>query len=263
MTRLVLVPSKVEFDRLYPGDGEQLRGPILAHRSEHEIWAVCGIGAGVAGLVCEKMLNLYDKEVKEVFLLGIAGAFPNSGLQVGQVVQARSECFADLGYRDDEGFHNLDAMGLPLLRASYGSVGAETGLEVWDESQAKAHFITRNMMTTDLESARLLEKQYEAQVENMEGASVALASAMRQTHFYEVRSISNMVGPRDKSSWRIDDALEALREWYQAQPKTREEHLNNVMTREHQEARTAYFEYLDSKEQAETDGYDEAFRNLF
>lgn len=262
MTRLVLIPSKQEFEALYPGGGEQIEGPFYGFRNDHAVWAVCGIGVGVSGLICEKLLNTFD-EVSEVFLLGIAGAFPESGFELCDIVQAKSECFADLGYRDHEGFHNLDDMGFAMLHAAHGTLGTQTLLDVWDEDLPKGNFISVNQITASRETADLLYEHYEADVENMEGASVALACAMRQIRFYQVRAISNMCGPRNKALWDIKGALTALKDWYNKQPISREAFLENLEEKEEEAARKAYYAYLDEKHGFKSDGYDEAFRNLF
>ncbi|GAE26629.1 menaquinone via futalosine step 2 [Halalkalibacter wakoensis JCM 9140] len=44
----------------------------------------------------------------------------------------------------------------------------------------------------------------------MEGFGVAEAARQHQVPVIEVRSISNKVGPRDRDSWRIKEALAAL-----------------------------------------------------
>jgi futalosine hydrolase len=44
----------------------------------------------------------------------------------------------------------------------------------------------------------------------MEGYGVATAAALVGVAFAEVRAISNLVGPRDRPSWRVSDALAAL-----------------------------------------------------
>jgi len=62
-----------------------------------------------------------------------------------------------------------------------------------------------------------------AVAEAMEGFGVATAAALAGGHgpgaaggtgpaFAELRTVSNVVGPRDRSAWRIDLALAALRE---------------------------------------------------
>ena len=44
----------------------------------------------------------------------------------------------------------------------------------------------------------------------MEGAGVAAAAARFGVPYAELRSISNVVGPRDRTSWQIDAALLTL-----------------------------------------------------
>jgi len=44
----------------------------------------------------------------------------------------------------------------------------------------------------------------------MEGIGVCLAADRAGTPFAELRAISNPVGPRDRESWQVSDALAAL-----------------------------------------------------
>jgi futalosine hydrolase len=44
----------------------------------------------------------------------------------------------------------------------------------------------------------------------MEGYGVAIAAELHGLPVLEIRGISNAVGPRDRSAWRIKDALDAL-----------------------------------------------------
>ncbi len=46
----------------------------------------------------------------------------------------------------------------------------------------------------------------------MEGFGVAEAAAAHGTPVLEIRTVSNAVGPRDRSAWRIGEALTALQE---------------------------------------------------
>jgi futalosine hydrolase len=47
--------------------------------------------------------------------------------------------------------------------------------------------------------------------EAMEGFGVATAAAGAGVPFAELRAISNLVGPRDRAAWRLEDAFAALR----------------------------------------------------
>ena len=59
-------------------------------------------------------------------------------------------------------------------------------------------------------AAALLARHPEAVAEAMEGFGVAAAASRAGTAFAELRTISNPVGPRDRDSWRLTEALAAL-----------------------------------------------------
>jgi len=44
----------------------------------------------------------------------------------------------------------------------------------------------------------------------MEGFGVASAARLADVAFVELRTISNLVGPRDREAWRLTEALAAL-----------------------------------------------------
>jgi futalosine hydrolase len=54
-------------------------------------------------------------------------------------------------------------------------------------------------------------------VESMEGAAIAHVAALAGIQVGEIRGISNLVGNRDRSAWRVKEAAiaaqEALLEW--------------------------------------------------
>jgi futalosine hydrolase len=57
---------------------------------------------------------------------------------------------------------------------------------------------------------RLLASHPDAVAEAMEGVGVCLAAARAGVPFAEIRAIANPVGPRQRESWRVSDALAAL-----------------------------------------------------
>jgi len=58
--------------------------------------------------------------------------------------------------------------------------------------------------------ARLLKQKYQAHIENMEGFALAYVCTLAQIPFLEIRTISNLVGTRDKKYWNINLALKKL-----------------------------------------------------
>jgi len=62
------------------------------------------------------------------------------------------------------------------------------------------------------DEAHLRQIRYEASAEDMEGFAVAMACQLQDVSLEIIRGISNVAGDRDKSNWRIDDALSAAAE---------------------------------------------------
>jgi futalosine hydrolase len=62
-------------------------------------------------------------------------------------------------------------------------------------------------------STEQLARRYpDAVAEAMEGFGVATAATQAGVRFAELRTISNLVGPRDRSAWRLTEALAGLAE---------------------------------------------------
>ena len=69
-------------------------------------------------------------------------------------------------------------------------------------------FLTSERVTASAGRAQRLERLYGAVCENMEGAAAAQVAVIYRVPFAELRGISNVVGPRERSSWKIDEAAD-------------------------------------------------------
>jgi len=180
------------------------------------VWLECGIGKVNTAMTLSAYAQRH--KVEKVLLFGIAGAYADSGLQIGDAVLAEKEIQADLGLKNG----GMKAMGFPTLtiEAIHASplqfhnrfpldkvftcdLQAKTGLRV-------ANFLTRDLVSENPSEARQLALKWEADVENMEGAAFAQACLWLSLKGAELRSVSNIAGIRDKSQWRIKQAVEAL-----------------------------------------------------
>ena len=52
--------------------------------------------------------------------------------------------------------------------------------------------------------------KYSPDIESMEGAAFHYVALLEEVPFIQVRSISNVVGERDKKNWKMDEAISAL-----------------------------------------------------
>jgi futalosine hydrolase len=155
-------------------------------------------GIGPAAAAAGTAAALAGSRPDLVISAGIAGGFD---VPVGTVVVASRVVHADLGIEAPSGFEPLGAaLQVPGAAALARRLGARTGT-----------VLTVSTVTGTAATAAALQARYpDAAAEAMEGYGVASAAALFRIPFAEVRAISNIVGPRDRPSWRIPEALAAL-----------------------------------------------------
>jgi len=160
-----------------------------------------GVGSANAAAATSRALTL-DSGFEAVISAGIGGAFPGRA-EPGALLLARRVVAADLGAQSPGGFLSVDELG-------FGSATLEAG-RIPGLDAAVGVILTVNTATgTDERAAELMQRHPDAVGEAMEGYGVAAAAALADVPFAEVRAVSNLVGKRDRDSWRLDLAFRAL-----------------------------------------------------
>ncbi len=158
------------------------------------------------------------KRPAQIIVCGVGGAYPSSGLAVGDVVCADREVYGDLGAQSPSGFLDMNALGFPVVDRE-PPLFNELPLQVFPV-QHRARFVTVSTCTGTESAARAIELRTGGAVENMEGAAVAHVALLHGVPVGEVRGISNMVTNRDTKSWRLRDAAggaqAAVLKWIEA-----------------------------------------------
>ena len=161
-----------------------------------------------------------------VIQFGIGGAYEFSGVEIGDVVIAETEVYADVGVQMANGdWRGVDAIGIPLYESPKPFVTEPTTkfynrfhCDTWLVLNASkicgdvrnGTFLTVSTCTGTNERAEELFNQYGSICENMEGAAAAHVCEMFDVPFLEVRGISNLVEHRDKSKWEIPQAIHVV-----------------------------------------------------
>lgn len=170
---------------------------------------VVAVGAGPAAAAAGTARLLATTSYDAVISAGIAGAFPGRAALADTVLAHRSIA-ADLGTESPDGFLPIDALGFGT-----NTLPADSPL-LKSLQQALPQAITGDILTlttvtgTAETTARLAKAHPEAVAEAMEGHGVATAAAAAGIPFAELRTISNLIGPRDRESWRLTEAFAAL-----------------------------------------------------
>jgi futalosine hydrolase len=195
----------------------ELEGALL----RPHVPVVCtGVGAVNAAYALTRFLD--RENVKAIIVCGIGGAYPGSGLPIGSVVCAESECYGDLGADSPGGFLDMQALGFALVPNVVP--GAAPLYNVFPmqlfPAARRARFITMNTCTGNDADARTIEARTGGGVESMEGAAIAHVAALAGIPVGEIRGISNPAGNRDRGAWRVKEAAtaaqEALLDWIAA-----------------------------------------------
>lgn len=170
-------------------------------------------GVGAVNAAHAVTLEIARARPAAIVVCGVGGGFPESGLSVGDVVSAASECYGDLGAASPDGFLDMRALGFPTVEASDSSElhYNDLPLQVFPTDR-RVPFVTMNTCTGTEEKARALATRTGGAVENMEGAAIAHVALLHGIPVGEVRGISNLVANRDRSSWRLDEAALAAQE---------------------------------------------------
>jgi len=144
---------------------------------------------------------------------GVCGAFDRS-LPLGAVVHVVSDRLPELGAEDGDRFlsiHDLQLLGedefpfrggalvnaTPPASATLSALPAVTGITV-----NRVHGHESSIAAT---TARLAP-----QVESMEGAAFMYACLIHGVPFAQVRAVSNIVERRNRSAWKLREAIDSL-----------------------------------------------------
>lgn len=188
-----------------------LEGAVLRER----LGAARGVrivrmGVGPVNAAHAVTLAIINEAPRAIVVCGVGGAYPGSGLGVGEVACAEMECYGDLGADSPKGFLDMKALGFPIVEAPIVLFN-ELPLQIFPVPR-RVKFVTVTTCTGTDADARAIEARTGGAVESMEGAAVAHVAHLHGVPVGEVRGISNIVTNRDTSAWRLKEAAQAAQE---------------------------------------------------
>lgn len=200
---LIMTAVTVERDAVLRGLHNNSRFDVLA----------AGVGSVAAAVSTVKALAAAEYGL--VISIGIGGGFSGKA-DVGSLVVATTIVVADLGAQTANGFRSVDELGFGFgctqLQIDPNLVERIAGALL----SAKLPVCTGPVLTvstvtgTAERSLELTTRIPDAMAEAMEGYGVGCAAFDRKVPVLEIRAISNMVGPRDRATWRVPEALNVL-----------------------------------------------------
>lgn len=183
---------------------------MIVNKDISIVACISGIGKVNAAFCTTLLLERFCPDI--IYVIGIGGAYPSSGLNIGDIVIAEKEIYGDEGLALKEGFHTMEIIGLPLVRKNESCYYNEFPMHVPNYLQgfkSKGNFITVSSCTGTLEKALELEQKFGAICENMEGAAVSHICLLYGMPIVEIRGISNIVGDRYAEPLNKKDIIRA------------------------------------------------------
>jgi len=219
---LICAATKRELIALFPDlskDSIKLGEVYLKRIKNRDVYVqVCGIGPINAALFIEKAILLY--KISGVINIGIAGSFDIKKIPIGSLTIAKEEIWPEYGLKQ-RGIVDPKGLKYGLIKKhekiiyNQISIPFRENFEKMGLSFSNNFYTTTNLtvagVTGDKIEAEKLKNRYLAQVENMEGFSIAYVCFVHDIPFIEIRSISNPVGSRDMDKWDLKKALKKLK----------------------------------------------------
>ena len=205
---LVAFASKQEFNALFPQVSAVVAASTPQMPNKRYDIAVCGVGmlefsANLSYILAK---NRYERVIQ----VGVCGAYPERGLGIGDVVRVDTEVVGDMGAQTREG-HFLpwgEVSGKDIVYKGESPRFLSLAL-------ASVRFVagvTVNCCTGTSYLASRRSHLYDADVETMEGAACFAVCNRFGVPAYQFRAVSNIATDRDTSTWKIPEAMAALKE---------------------------------------------------
>ena len=182
--------------------------PIIAENTAIDV-LITGVGVPSTLYLLQKIVQQIQPNL--VIQAGIAGAFSDK-LQLGEVVLVKQDTFGDLGMEQEEAF-------TPIFQTDFMDKDEFPFIDGWlmnpTPFTAPSTLKAVKAITVNKVSDSLLQKQqtisnFSPEIESMEGAALHYVCLQQKIPFIQIRGISNWVGERDKSKWKIKEAVSNL-----------------------------------------------------
>ena len=182
-------------------------------KSHHSINCLI-TGIGLMNTTFALTRHVYKEMPELVIQAGLGGSF-SPLFPPGTVVAVKDDVVADLGvmendeWKDHFDLHLSNPDQVPNTKKklvnSHYTLLDKSGL-------CQVSAVSVNEITTSQKRLETYIAKYSPVIESMEGAAVHKVCLEEGIPFIQLRAVSNLVGVRDKSQWKIAQAVKALNE---------------------------------------------------
>ena len=203
--KVIFVPTLKEAHGIF-GTLEHIQNPYGYYESNFEgkKVVVTGITKTCAALATFAVLSSQDFD--EAYLLGIAGAYRGSGINIGEIVSVKFDFFVDEALFLNEKITFLSELGFSFCEENRVCFNTLGNIKIVNSN-------TVSLLSSDDTLAKLYFGKTGASIENMEGAAFGFVAQKFGIDFFQVRGISNYCGKRDNQMWDTKKAFNSLKEF--------------------------------------------------
>jgi futalosine hydrolase len=169
-----------------------------------------GIGMLASGVKLTQLAATHKPDL--IIQMGIAGSYSKKE-PLGKVMVVASESIADLGVREKGLFTDLfDSQLIKENEAPFKKRKLTNptirSLNILKTDTVAA--VTINEITTSPKRIKEIIAAHKPVLESMEGAALHYVGSLTKTPFIQIRAISNYVGERNKTKWKLKESIEQL-----------------------------------------------------
>jgi futalosine hydrolase len=168
-------------------------------------------GVGIPATVFHLTKKLIAKNYDLAIQAGIAGTFSEK-FNLAEVALVKEDCFGDIGIEENGELHSLFDNGfLQKNEFPFSEERLINSSKILEENPLpKAKAVTINKISDDTFQNKMMHEKFRADIETMEGAAFHYVCLQQKINFLQLRSISNRVGERDKSKWKLKTSIDNL-----------------------------------------------------
>ena len=169
---------------------------------------VCGFGPIASAALTSELLLKHQP--LRVFLVGIAGGYSDDGdteMLIGSACTFSSVSVDGVGVGSGDDFQSAQEMGWQQFAGDEQRDPIGETIQLSNDSPHRLLTVCASSATPTEATRR--RQRFQSNAEDMEGYSVALACKLQNVPLQIIRGISNRAGDRDKSNWKIADAMHA------------------------------------------------------
>ncbi len=161
------------------------------------------------------LMKMFVQETPTLIIqVGIAGCFDKK-IPLGKVFAVKDDFAGDMGVMENKVWKEL--FDMKFDKPNDPPYEKKSLPNPWLTQYNLLHLptkksVTVNTITTEKNKIELFNGRYKAVLESMEGASLHFIGRDLTIPFMQIRAVSNYVGERDKSKWKMQEAIYNLNE---------------------------------------------------